>query len=81
MESNILSFIIDHFGCFKTDNDRRVLNSIGTMSIVTIEELSGFPGNTETYFSIKQTDNSSEIVLFIHDNVRQTIEKELGLKE
>lgn len=81
MESYIISFIKKHFGCYIIDGNSRVLNSIGTMSIVPVEEINNvFHGDAEAYFTIKPSESNGEIVLFLNKDIKLMIEKELGLQ-
>lgn len=80
MESNTINFIKEHFGCYRIDGNSRVLSSLGTMSIVSFEELHTLYDNAEEYFTIKPTEDGKGVVLILHDNVKKFVEKELGLE-
>lgn len=79
MESNTINFIKEHFGCYRINGNSRVLNSIATMSIVSLEDLHTLHENVEEYFIIKPTENGKDVVLILQGNVKQFIEKELEL--
>lgn len=80
MESNTINFIKEHFGCYRIDGNSRVLNSLGTMSIVSFEELHTLHENAEKYFTIKSAEDGKGVVLILQDNVKQFVEEELGLE-
>lgn len=80
MESNTINFIKEHFGCYRIDGNSRVLSSLGTMSIVSFEELHTLHDNAEEYFTIKPTEDGKGVVLILQDNVKQFVEKKLGLE-
>ena len=80
MESNTINFIKEHFGCYRIDGNSRVLSSLGTMSIVSFEELHTLHENAEEYFTIKPSEDGKGVVLILQDNVKQFVEEELGLE-
>ncbi|MBR5912030.1 MAG: hypothetical protein IKZ55_08595 [Bacteroidales bacterium] len=80
MELNTINFIKQHFGCYRINGNNRVLSSIATMSIVSLEELHMLHENVEEYFTIKPSENGKDVILILHSNVKQFIEKELGLE-
>lgn len=80
MESNTINFIKEHFGCYRYNGNSRVLNSIATMSIVPLEELHILYENVDEYFTTKPCEKRKDVILILHNNVKQFIEKELGLE-
>jgi hypothetical protein len=49
------------------------------MSIVSFDELHMLHENAEDYFTIKPTENGKDVLLVLHNDVKQFVEKELGL--
>lgn len=79
MKLNTINFIKQHFGCYRINGSNRVLSSIATMSIVSFDELHMLHENAEDYFTIKPTENGKDVLLVLHNDVKQFVEKELGL--
>lgn len=80
METKKINFITDHFGCYSFRDGKKVLTSLGTMSIVPTDEFwNVFAGDANRYFSISESEVDGELTLFIDNGVKMEIEKKLNL--
>ena len=71
-----IEFVKKYFGCWTGET----LTSLGTVSIVSKEELAQSFGNeVDRYFTINHISNSKEVTIFIKNDAIKLIEEEANL--